>query len=154
MRCHHDAQVQTNGKKTPLAAVEDALTALADEYSDIQEQFMVRCCDVLMAVWHRRWLVAAGRLQGPYKAKWAVLQTRSVLPYMLKMLCCHCAAASDGQGSRRIYILTRGCEGRATAARRVGHAARWAVIGLTVAKSVRTPHLIHSGSRGTCKSQL
>jgi DNA-directed RNA polymerase subunit L len=37
------AQVQTNGKKTPVAAVEDALTALADEYSDIQDQFTVRC---------------------------------------------------------------------------------------------------------------
>jgi hypothetical protein len=81
IRCHHDAQVQTNGKKTPLAAVEDALTALADEYSDIQEQFMVRCCDVLlMAVWHCKWLVAAGRLQGPLQGpKYAALQTQSML---------------------------------------------------------------------------
>lgn len=32
-------KVQTNGRKTPVAAVEDALTALTDEYADIQEQF-------------------------------------------------------------------------------------------------------------------
>ena len=41
---HILVKVQTKGKKSPREVMDDALSALCDEYQDIQTKFQARCC--------------------------------------------------------------------------------------------------------------
>ena len=42
---HILVKVQTKGKKSPREVMDDALSALCDEYQDIQTKFQARSCE-------------------------------------------------------------------------------------------------------------